>query len=123
MGKDRKTKELKIGVKPRLAEGAIDVLQSYNWPGNVRELRNVIERAVVIARGKIIGAEELTFLDSSSSECRLGTLTLHEVEISHISAVLEACNWNVSRAAKQLGITTRTLQNKMQKYRKLGFVK
>ena len=91
-------------------------LQAYDWPGNVRELENVIERAVVIARGKILGAEELTFLDSASSECRLGTLTLHEVEISHIRAVLEACNWNVSRAAKQLGIDRSTLNRKIKKF-------
>ena len=45
---------------------ALGMLMAYAWPGNVRELRNVIERAVVIARGKIIGAEELTFLDSAS---------------------------------------------------------
>ena len=95
---------------------ALGMLMAYAWPGNVRELRNVIERAVVIARGKIIGAEELTFLDSSSKDCRLGTLTLHEVEISHISAVLEACNWNVSRAAKQLGIDRSTLNRKIKKF-------
>ena len=42
---------------------ALGLLTSYHWPGNIRELRNVIERAVVIARGRMIGAEELTFLN------------------------------------------------------------
>ena len=95
---------------------ALGMLMAYAWPGNVRELRNVIERAVVIARGKIIGAEELTFLDSSSKDCRLGTLTLHEVEISHIRAVLDACNWNVSRTAKQLDIDRSTLNRKIKRF-------
>jgi two-component system response regulator HydG len=95
---------------------ALGMLMTYSWPGNVRELKNVIERAVVIARGRMIGAEELTFLDTSSKDCRLGTLTLHEVEISHIRSVLDACNWNISRSAKQLGIDRSTLNRKMKRF-------
>ena len=95
---------------------ALGMLMSYSWPGNVRELRNVIERAVVIARGRMIGAKELTFLNTPGAECQLGTLTLKEVEISHIRAALEACNWNISRAAKQLGIDRSTLNRKIKGY-------
>ena len=95
---------------------ALGMLMAYKWPGNVRELRNVVERAVVIARGRMIGAEELTFLDTSSKDCRLGTLTLREVEISHVRSVLDACNWNVSRAAKQLDIDRSTLNRKIKRY-------
>jgi two-component system, NtrC family, response regulator HydG len=95
---------------------ALGMLMSYSWPGNVRELRNVIERAVVIARGRMIGAKELTFLNTPNAECRLGTLTLRELEISHVRAALEACNWNISRAAKQLGIDRSTLNRKIKRY-------
>jgi len=95
---------------------ALGMLMSYSWPGNVRELRNVIERSVVIARGRMIGAKELTFLNSPSAECQLGTLTLKELEISHVRAALEACNWNISRAAKQLGIDRSTLNRKIKRY-------
>lgn len=95
---------------------ALGMLMSYSWPGNVRELRNVIERAVVIARGRMIGAKELTFLNATGADCQLGTLTLKEVEISHIRAALEACNWNISRAAKQLGIDRSTLNRKIKRY-------
>jgi two-component system, NtrC family, response regulator HydG len=95
---------------------ALGMLMSYSWPGNVRELRNVIERAVVIARGRMIGANELTFLNAPGAECQLGTLTLKEVEISHLRAALESCNWNISRAAKQLGIDRSTLNRKMKRY-------
>jgi len=95
---------------------ALGMLMSYSWPGNVRELRNVIERAVVIARGRMVGAKELTFLNTPSAECQLGTLTLRELEISHVRAALEACNWNISRAAKQLGIDRSTLNRKIKRY-------
>ncbi len=99
-----------------LTQKAIGVLRSYSWPGNVRELRNVIERAVVIARGHMIGAEELSFLQAGHDECNLGTLTLKEMEIRHLQAALEACGWNVSRAAQQLGIDRVTLTRKMKRY-------
>jgi two-component system response regulator HydG len=95
---------------------ALGILMSYSWPGNVRELRNVIERAVVIARGRMVGEKELTFLNAPGAECQLGTLTLKEVEISHIRAALEACNWNISRAATQLGIDRSTLNRKIKRY-------
>jgi len=95
---------------------ALGMLMSYSWPGNVRELRNVIERAVVIARGRMIGAKELTFLNAPGAECQLGTLTLKEVEISHVRAALEACNWNISRAATQLGVNRSTLNRKIKRY-------
>ena len=95
---------------------ALGALMAYTWPGNVRELRNVIERAVVIARGRMLGAEELTFLNPVTAECQLGTLTLQEVEVSHIKAALDACKWNVSRAARQLGIDRSTLNRKIKRY-------
>jgi len=95
---------------------ALGILMSYSWPGNVRELRNVIERAVVIARGRMIGVEELTFLTPATPECQLGTMSLQEVEISHVKAALVACNWNISRAAGQLGIDRSTLNRKIKRY-------
>lgn len=99
-----------------LTQRALATLMSYPWPGNVRELRNVIERAVVIARGRMIGAEELSFLQSRKDECHLGTLTLQEMEIRHVHAALESCNWNISRAARQLGIDRVTLSRKIKRH-------
>lgn len=64
----------------------------------------------------MIRAKELTFLNTPSAECQLGTLTLREVEISHVRAALEACNWNISHAAKQLGIDRSTLNRKIKLY-------
>ncbi len=60
---------------------AIEQLTSYPWPGNVRELKNVIERAVVIARGRIIGIEELKFLDPGKLPAETPSCTFEELEI------------------------------------------
>jgi two-component system response regulator HydG len=95
---------------------SIGMLMSYHWPGNVRELRNVVERAVVLARGRMIGATELSFLQPDVEECNFGTMTLKEMEISHIKAALESTDGNISQAARQLGIDRGTLARKMKRY-------
>ena len=99
-----------------LTQKALQILCDYPWPGNVRELRNVIERVVVISRGRMIGAEELCFLQDQGDDCRFGAMTLKEMEIRHIEATLEACAGNITRAAKQLGIDRVTLSRKMKRY-------
>jgi DNA-binding NtrC family response regulator len=99
-----------------LTQQALSILTGYPWPGNVRELRNVIERAVVIARGRTISAEELAFLKAGVGECRLEKMTLKEMEIRHIRAALETCDWNVSQAARQLGVDRVTLTRKMKRH-------
>jgi DNA-binding NtrC family response regulator len=99
------------GLTPR----AVEILLDYNWPGNVRELRNVIERVVVIARGRMIGAEELTFLQVHAEARRPETSTLKEAELLHLRNTLESCNWNVTRASKLLGIDRVTLSRKIKR--------
>jgi DNA-binding NtrC family response regulator len=95
---------------------ALDLLTSYHWPGNIRELRNVVERAVVIAKGRMIGAEELTFVNPRSDACSMGPMTLRELEINQIKTTLESCNGNIVRASKRLGIDRSTLMRKMKRY-------
>jgi two-component system response regulator HydG len=99
-----------------LTKKALDILSSYDWPGNIRELRNVVERAVVIARGRMIGAEELTFLNPCADLIPIGSMTLEELEISHIRTTLEACNGNIVRASRQLGVNRSTLMRKMRRH-------
>jgi transcriptional regulator with PAS, ATPase and Fis domain len=99
-----------------ITQKGLGLLVGYPWPGNVRELRNVMERVAVIARGRMIGSEELCFLQTRADECNLGTLTLQEAEIRHVQAALEACSWNITRAAKQLGIDRVTLARKMKRH-------
>ncbi len=99
-----------------LTQKALQILSAYPWPGNVRELRNVIERVVVIARGHMIGQEELRFLQDRSDDCQLGTMTLKDMEIRHIQATLDACEGNITQAAKKLGIDRVTLSRKIKRY-------
>lgn len=104
---------------------AIESMRRYRWPGNVRELKNVIERAVVLARNEWIGAEDL-ILTSLATPGESGEiappplafepLTLDEVERRHITATLQATGWNKSRAAAMLGIERTTLDRKIQRY-------
>ena len=100
------------GLTPR----AVDILTGYRWPGNVRELRNVIERVVVIARGRMIGAEDLAFLQVYDCVDRAGPSTLRELEIQHLQKALENCGWNVTQAAKLLDIDRVTLTRKMKRF-------
>jgi two-component system, NtrC family, response regulator HydG len=96
---------------------ALEHLTAYPWPGNVRELKNVIERAVVIARGRMIGAEELKFLDPGRVITEASSITLEELEMNHIKATLASCDGNMSLTARRLGINRSTLSRKMKRFR------
>ncbi len=99
----------------KIAPSAMKLLMDYNWPGNVRELENVIERALVIGRGKEIVTEDLPF-----SRKELGTEALPNslklMEKIHIKRILEETDWNISKAARVLEIDRQTLYNKIEKY-------
>jgi two-component system response regulator HydG len=95
---------------------ALNMLTAYAWPGNVRELRNVIERAVVLAQGRMLGAQELTFLQPGGGGAPEAPVTLKEAEIGHISNALELCGWNITQAAQRLGIDRVTLSRKIKRY-------
>ena len=99
-----------------ITQKGLNVLSAYPWPGNVRELRNVVERAVVIARGRMIGAEEVSFLHSPPKTDPTAPKTLKEAELRHLIAGLEACDWNVTQAARQLGIDRVTLTRKIKRH-------
>ena len=93
---------------------AMLALKAYDWPGNVRELENVIERALVITPGPVIGAEHLilhTSLVSPTAGQRL-----EDIECRHIEQVLRETGWNVSRSAAILDIDRVTLYHKIEKF-------
>ncbi|MBU0514884.1 MAG: sigma-54 dependent transcriptional regulator [Proteobacteria bacterium] len=94
---------------------ALAQLKGYPWPGNVRELKNVIERAVVICRGDRVGVQELSFLRPGDAP-EASPRTLEEVEIDHLRRTLEASAWNVTQAARRLGIDRGTLFRKMKRH-------
>lgn len=104
--------------KKSFSKEAIQKLLNYPWPGNVRELGNIIERTVVLDFDPIIDAQHL-YLDSSVSSFSIkkkGGMTLHEMEKNLILETLEANFQNRTKTAAALGISIRTLRNKLHEY-------
>jgi len=102
----------------RLAPCAKKRLSEYDWPGNVRELSNIIERTVILHSGDCIEAEDLMIETSCpipSSGCKT-VKTLAELEKVHILSTLKALNDNKTKTAKSLGISLRTLRNKLNSF-------
>ena len=100
-------------------------MQQYRWPGNVRELKNVIERAVVLARSDFIDAEDLALSsiatagesgDVITPKTTFEPLSLDDLEKRHIHATLRATSWNKSRTAAILGVERSTLDRKIRRY-------
>ena len=106
---------------------AMDMLLNYDWPGNVRELENVIERAVILLTGEHITEKQLPFnitekyADLSTSPTAAspvmdGTHSMEDIEKEAILATLQASGGNKAEAARRLGITRKTLHNKLKNY-------
>jgi two-component system response regulator AtoC len=98
-----------------ISEGAVRILMGNDWPGNARELRNVIERAVVVAKGNIVTEADIS-LPSAPSDANHRTKSLEEIEKAHIRVVLNENQWNIVRSAHALGIDRVTLYNKIKKF-------
>lgn len=102
-----------------IVDEALQRLQSHPWPGNIRELENTIERAVLIGRHDRIQAADLLMDDQeavSGADLPPGT-TVKEMERRLILSTLGQVNANRTRAAEMLGISIRTLRNKLNEYR------
>ena len=117
------------GRRPkRLDPGATTGLRSYRWPGNVRELRNVIERAVVICSGEQIERHHFAPypIDQRERLRNEDTITfpvgtpIEEVERQMIIRTIKKTKNNKTRAAELLGISLKTLHNKLNLYRERG---
>jgi DNA-binding NtrC family response regulator len=100
-----------------IAAPAMKILRAYNWPGNIRELQNIIERAVILARGEVTAAE---FPDSIRAildgQERDEVGILKEAEREAIVAAIKATAGNRRLAAERLGISRRTLQYRLKEY-------
>ncbi len=94
---------------------AIQALQERMWPGNVRELRNVIERALVVAKGKKIRAEDLC-AENNEAQNDAPFPSLEELEREHIAKAVQMCNGNIPAAADLLKIGRSTLYRKVAEY-------
>lgn len=104
---------------PRLASDATTRLLGHTWPGNVRELENVIERALVFADGSTVEAEDLGRLSDTRggpTQEELVGLSLSELEKQAILATLAHCGGNRAEAARLLGVSERTIYNRLKEY-------
>lgn len=121
------------GVEPLpLASTTIDMLNSHSWPGNVRELENTMHRAVLLASGTEIGpnaimlseqqapANQETGTEDANKANMVGS-TVAAVERNLIIDTLQHCLGNRTHAANILGISIRTLRNKLKLYNEQGF--
>jgi transcriptional regulator with GAF, ATPase, and Fis domain len=104
---------------------ALACMKQYRWPGNVRELKNVIERAVVLARGDFLDTDDLNLstvatagesAEVASPKTTFEPMSLDEIERRHIHATLRATGWNKSRTAAILGVERSTLDRKIRRY-------
>ncbi|MEI6128329.1 MAG: sigma-54 dependent transcriptional regulator, partial [Pseudomonadota bacterium] len=100
-----------------LTPETLEMLTRYEWPGNIRELRNVIERAMVGARGNLIEVKDLSFPFSPvSARPPDDEGSLDDMEKTHIKKILERTGGNIAQAAGILKISRLTLYNKIEKY-------
>lgn len=102
----------------QISSQAIKRLQKYHWPGNVRELQHAIERAVIMTDGEIISHDEFFFLSGiqESEDATSSQLNLDEVEKNIIQKAINKYSGNISKAAKELGLTRASLYRRLDKH-------
>ncbi|GGO96984.1 sigma-54-dependent transcriptional regulator [Stakelama pacifica] len=115
---------------PAIAPEALRLIQGYEWPGNVAELQEAMHRAVLLAHNGGIDAESIVLADGSrirsvegNSEATVEALvgrTVEEVERALILQTLERCNGNRTSASQILGISVRTMRNKLKAFVEAG---
>jgi len=109
-----------------VTEGVLNQFSTHNWPGNIREVRNTLERAVIVCDGKVIdqrhlppnfgsGGMKTASSDGEGIRLQVGT-TVGDAEKALILKTLSATNNNKTRAAEILGISLKTLHNKLKEY-------
>ena len=105
-----------------LTSKAIEKLTMYNWPGNIHELKNLMERTAILVSEQFVEESHLPELTVEQIEEEVtvieefSEMTLHELEKMHICKTLDHLSGNKTRAAKALGITVKTLYNKLHSY-------
>jgi len=107
------------------SEETIDLLQKYDWPGNVRELENLVRRAVALCRNPLVTPSDLILEfeneGDATSELRAG-MSIKDLEKQIIRITLQETEGNRTRAAEMLGVSLRTLRNKLREYREAEVV-
>ncbi len=118
----RKFSQKNRRVVAGVTEECMKLLRLYGWPGNVRELENAIERGVILMRGEYLTEKSLPLpiqkqvLEKERTQKMENPASLRAQERVLILKTLEECGGNKSEASRRLGITRKTLQNKLDKY-------
>ncbi len=101
-----------------LAANTLKQLQKYSWPGNVRELQHAIERAVILSDNDTLAPEDFFFLtgDQNTDELQMDNYNLENVERTVIQKAIKKHNGNISKAAKELGLTRASLYRRLEKH-------
>jgi len=107
-------------TKISFSDEALKKLKKYSFPGNVRELQHTIERTIIMLEGEIIESNDLNFssIENNVTQSVFTTTSknLNELEKSTIQLVIEKNNGNITKAAKELGITRTALYRRLGKY-------
>jgi DNA-binding NtrC family response regulator len=104
--------------KKKLAANTVKRLQRYPWPGNVRELQHAIERAVIMGEGKTLTADDFFFLSTvpHSEDVQVENYNLDDVEKTVIQKAVDKHRGNISKAARELGLTRASLYRRLEKH-------
>jgi DNA-binding NtrC family response regulator len=105
----------------RLSEELLRRLMEYDWPGNVRELENVVRRILVLSSGPVVGVEVLEGKEVADKKIATASfptegVTLRDMEKQLLERTLEATGGNRTRAAEILGVSLRTVRNKIREF-------
>jgi DNA-binding NtrC family response regulator len=109
----RKYKKPPLRLEPQV----LNNLKKYEWPGNIRELQHAVERVVILSDGKVISSADL-FLHKQRTpqKSTSRTLSLEEVERKYLMELIEKNEGNISKVAKELGMTRPALYRRINKY-------
>ncbi|MEP4533547.1 MAG: sigma-54 dependent transcriptional regulator [Cyclobacteriaceae bacterium] len=103
----------------KIAPNTVKKLQKYSWPGNIRELQHAIERAIIMSDTDTLTPDDFFFLSQkpdSGNSVESDTFNLDEVERNIIQKAVNRHNGNISKAAKDLGLTRASLYRRLEKY-------
>jgi transcriptional regulator with PAS, ATPase and Fis domain len=101
-----------------VSSNAVKKLQKYQWPGNIRELQHAIERAIIMTDNNVLDTDDFFFLsqNSQSEDVITDTYNLEIVERTVIQKAVNKYSGNISKAAKELGLTRASLYRRLEKH-------
>jgi len=102
----------------RMGPGVLKKMEKYHWPGNIRELQHAIERAVIMSDSQVLQPSDFFFTTPETTEASLifDKLNLDDVEKVVIQKVIAKHSGNISKAARELGLTRTSLYRRLEKY-------